>query len=184
MAYMIAVGLEGGRWAAVRAILGIGTAMTGYAAAVVLGVGTLARNHPPLLDVVTAFGAAYLLWLSVTTVRRARDPAQPGAATPGRWYTRGVLVAATNPKIMLFFLAVLPGFVGEAQNTVAQFAMLGAVNITSEVVLYGAIGVLAGIFQARFTRAPRGAALHYVASGVYFALGAVIAVDTVLPAGQ
>ncbi|WP_027507068.1 LysE family translocator [Rhodococcus sp. UNC23MFCrub1.1] len=185
MAYMIAVGLEGGRRAAVRAILGIGTGMALYATAVVLGVGTLARDHPHLLDAVTLLGAGYLLWLGVTTVRRARDAPEPSAVTAGRWYTRGVLVTVTNPKIMLFFLAVLPGFVGEARNTLAQFTMLSAVNISSEIVLYGGIGVMAGGLQSRFSHAPRGAtALHYIAGSVFVVLAIVIAAETTVTMGR
>ncbi|MER7575111.1 LysE family transporter [Streptomyces sp. NPDC126514] len=60
MAYMVAVGLEGGRASAVRAILGIGTGMCVYAAAVVAGMGEIARSHPSVLDSVRMLGAAYL----------------------------------------------------------------------------------------------------------------------------
>ncbi len=46
MAYMLAVGLEGGRRAAVKAILGIGTGMSVYVAAVVIGLGKIAQTYP------------------------------------------------------------------------------------------------------------------------------------------
>ena len=178
MTYMAAVGLEGGRRAAVRAILGIGTGMSIYASAVVLGVGTLARMHPHWLDAVKLFGATYLLLLAVVAVRHAWASADSTEITLGRWYRRGVMVAVSNPKIMLFFLAVLPGFLGGAQNTVAQFAMLAAVNVSSEMVLYGAIGVLAGGLHLRFTRARTGtAALHYIAGAVYLGLAGIIAAE-------
>lgn len=180
MAYMLAVGLEGGRGAAVRAIVGIGTGMTMYASGVVFGLGKLARAHPGALDVVKCVGAAYLVLLAVTPVRSARAetsaPAQPAV---GRWYLRGFSVAATNPKIILFYVTVLPGFTGTAENAVAQLAMLGAVNVVSEVVLYGGIGVLAGVLHARFASAHRGqSTLKYVAGAVYLALAAVITVET------
>jgi hypothetical protein len=57
MAYMLAVGLEGGRRSAVKAILGIGTGMSVYAAAVVAGMGEIARSHPLTLDAVRIMGA-------------------------------------------------------------------------------------------------------------------------------
>lgn len=180
MAYMLAVGLEGGRVPAVRAILGIGTGMSAYATAVVLGVGTLAQKHPMLLDALTTSGAAYLLWLAWVTVREAhRRTSRPSEVETGRWYLRGVLVSLTNPKIMLFFLAVLPRFVGDAENTVVQLAMLGAVNVLTEVLLYGGIGMLAGGLHSRFGGA-RGASavLSYVAGAVYLALAIVILTET------
>lgn len=179
MAFTIAVGLERGRRAAVAAILGIGTAMTVYAAAVVLGVGRLAETHPHLLDVVKLLGAGYLVWLAFTTFRAARIPNEgSGARLSGRAYARGFVVAVANPKIVLFYLAVLPQFVGDATNTSVQLAMLGAVNVASEVLLYGTIGVLAGTFHARFRGSRRGSvALNVLAGVVYLVLAVVILVE-------
>ncbi len=181
MAYMVAVGLGDGRTAAVRAILGIGTAMSVYAAAVVLGVGRLAETHPALLDVVKVIGAAYLVWLAFTTFRGARHAGEGSGAQPsGRAFRRGFLVAIANPKIILFYLAVLPQFVGEASNPSAQLAMLGAVNVGTEVLLYGTIGVLAGTFHERFRRSRRGSAvLSGMAGVVYLVLAAVIVAELV-----
>lgn len=182
MVYMLAVGLESGRRCAIKAILGIGTGMSVYAAAVVVGVGRLAQSHPMLLDAVKLFGAAYLLWLAYVTIRSARHAATgPGSVPAGRSYLRGVLVSLTNPKLILFFVAVLPQFIGDAQNAAVQLAMLGAVNVATEVALYGGIGVLAGYFHSRFRGKKRaGVALKYLASAVYVVLAVVIAAETLM----
>lgn len=175
MVYVAAVGLDGGRRAAVAAILGIGTGMSIYAALVVLGLGRLTETHPLLLDAVKAGGAGYLLWLALMTVRDAHRPGRAERAGADRAYRRGVLVSLTNPKLMLFFLAVLPQFVGEAENLKAQLAMLGVVNVLAEVLLYGAIGVMAGQLQARVVGGGRAdVVMTYVAAVVYLALGLVI----------
>lgn len=176
MAYMLAVGLEGGRRSALKAILGIGTGMSIYATAVVIGVARIAQSHPVLLDAVKAFGAAYLLWLAYTTVRHARGASgDSGRISAGGSYVRGVLVSLTNPKLILFFLAVLPQFMGDAQNTGLQLAMLGGVNVLAEVLLYGSIGMLAGVFHSRFSGAQRaGMILNYVAGAVYLVLAGVV----------
>src|SRR5687767_14764105 len=58
MAYMLAVGLQGGRRAALAAIVGIGTGMTIYAAAVVAGIGQIAKSYPLLFDALKLVGAA------------------------------------------------------------------------------------------------------------------------------
>jgi threonine/homoserine/homoserine lactone efflux protein len=179
MAYVLAAGLEGGRRSALRAILGIGTGMSVHAAAVVIGVASLVQAYPLLLDAVQAVGAAYLMWLGCVTLRGASRSAQgPGDPSSARPYLRGVLVSVSNPKVILFFLAVLPQFVGDARNVDLQLAMLGAVNVLVEVVLYGSIGVMAGVFRGRFTRSPQaGTALRRVAGGVYLALGVLVAAD-------
>ncbi|MWV51627.1 LysE family transporter (plasmid) [Rathayibacter sp. VKM Ac-2803] len=179
MAYMLAVGLEGGRRSALKAILGIGTGMSVYAAAVVVGVAQVAQSYPVVLSAVKVSGAAYLSWLAYTTIRNARRKANgSGAVTTGRPYLRGVLVSLTNPKVILFFLAVLPQFLGDARNTAWQLAMLGAVNVLSEVLLYGTIGLLAGTFHLQFASSRRAnTVLNYTAGAVYAALAVVVAVE-------
>jgi threonine/homoserine/homoserine lactone efflux protein len=176
MAYMLAVGLEGGRRSAVKAILGIGTGMSVYAAAVVAGMGEIARSHPLVLDAIRILGAAYLLWLAYVTVRHARRALSGhNAVTAGRWYLRGVLVSITNPKIILFFLAVLPQFIGSADDPGVQMALLGAIDILMEVLLYGCIGVLAGFFHARLVDSTKATAvLNYMACTVYVVLAGTI----------
>ncbi|WP_318779838.1 LysE family translocator [Nesterenkonia halotolerans] len=181
MAFMVAVGLERGRRAAVTAILGIGTGMSLYAAGAVAGIGQLAQAHPLLFDLVKLLGAGYLIWLAIGTFRSARRATDGHeVSVTARPYVRGLLISLTNPKIILFFVAVLPQFMGRAQSTGLQLAMLGAVNVVMEVVLYGAIGVLAGTFNARFTSSRKGAAtLSYIAGAVYLGLAGVAIVDVV-----
>jgi threonine/homoserine/homoserine lactone efflux protein len=176
MAYMLAVGLAAGRVAAVKAILGIGTGMTVYATAVVVGLGRFAATYPLLLESVKVLGALYLFWLAYATWRSARRSlGDPGRVATERPYARGVLVALTNPKLILFFIAVLPQFLGTAGRPELQLAMLGAVNVGMEVVLYGAIGVGAGAFHSRFAGSPSaGKVLKYIAAAVYAVLAIVI----------
>ncbi|MFJ8593254.1 LysE family translocator [Streptomyces sp. NPDC093598] len=176
MAYMLAVGLEGGRRAAVKAILGIGTGMSVYAAAVVAGLGEVARSYPLVLDTIRILGAAYLLWLAYMTMRHARRAiSENNDVTAGHWYLRGVFVSITNPKIILFFLAVLPQFIGSADNPSLQMAMLGALNVLMEVILYGCIGVLAGFFHARLVDSTKATTvLNRIACTVYVVLAGTI----------
>lgn len=176
MTYMLAVGLQGGRAAAIKAILGIGTGMSVYGAAVALGLGAVVTTYPAALTIVELGGAAYLCWLAITTALSARAPVGEPQVVGQRWYVRGVMVSLANPKVMLFFLSFLPRFIGHAGNTTAQLAMLGAVNVTTEVVLYGAIGVGVSTFSGRFSSHPGAQrTLHYLAAAVYLALSLFIA---------
>jgi threonine/homoserine/homoserine lactone efflux protein len=129
---------------------------------------------------VKVFGAGYLLWLAYATIRNARRTADRATSTSGRRpYLRGVLVTLTNPKVLLFFLAVLPQFMGDAQDARLQLAMLGGVNVLAEAFLYGTIGMLAGAFHARFKASRRaGAVLSYIAGAVYMTLAGVVVAET------
>lgn len=179
MAFMVATGLEAGRRAAIKAILGIGTGMSVYATAAVVGIGQLAEQYPVAFDAIKILGASYLLWLAIGTIRHARRSTDSHKVTVAdHLYVRGLLISLTNPKIILFYVAVLPQFLGDAQNAGLQFAMLGAVNVAMEVILYGGIGILAGTFNVRFRGSTKGAVtLSYIAGVMYIVLAAVAVAD-------
>lgn len=179
MAFMVATGLGGGRRSAAKAILGIGTGMSIYATAAVVGIGQLAEQYPLAFDSIKILGAGYLLWLAIGTIRSVHRSTPTHEVTEGgRPYVRGLLISLTNPKIILFYVAVLPQFLGEAQNAGLQFALLGTVNVAMEVILYGTIGLLAGTFHARFQGSSKGAAtLSYIAGLMYLALAGVAVTD-------
>lgn len=125
-------------------------------------------------------GAVYLLTLAWSSLRRGRDRGTQlqDAGVSERWYLRGLTVSLTNPKIILFFMAVLPQFTGTATSIPAQLAFLGAVNVMTEVLLYGGIGVFAGTFRNTLMR-NRGAqaVLNYVAALTYLGLAIFIVFD-------
>lgn len=179
MAFMIAVGLEGGRRSAMTAILGIGTGMSVYATGAVVGIGQLAESYPLAFNAVKVIGAGYLLWLALGAIRNAHRGTENHKVTvTGHPYVRGLLISLTNPKIILFYVAVLPQFMGEAQSAGLQLALLGAVNVAMEVILYGAIGMLAGSFNVRFQGSDKGTSvLSYIAGAVYFVLAGIAIAD-------
>jgi len=75
-------------------------------------------------------GAAYLLYLGVRELRRARritqgEPPRPSAGGV-RVFRDGFLVALLNPKTAIFFGAFLPQFVDPARSPLVQSLALGA----------------------------------------------------------
>ncbi|WP_309132585.1 LysE family translocator [Brevibacterium sp.] len=179
MAYMVAVGIEGGRRAAVRAILGVCSGMVVYVLAVVAGFGALVSSQPWLLTALKIFGAGYLLWLGVSVLRRGKQTAADREHPPSEnWYFRGAVVSLTNPKIALFFLAFLPQFIGDADSPAVQMAMLGILDVLIELVLYGAVGLFAARFHTRLAADGRaGMVLSIIACAVYLLLAGAVIVD-------
>jgi len=129
MAYMVGTGVAGGRGAATRAGLGVTLGVLIYAVAVAAGLGSLVVHHPGVLTGLQVFGAAYLAWLAYSTFRNARHarPDRPADTEHRHWFRRGLIVNLTNPKVMLFFLAFLPQFLGRTAHPTVQLLMLGLV---------------------------------------------------------
>lgn len=105
------------RRAGVLAGLGVAGATLTWATVGVLGAGVLLAGLAPLATTLRLAGAAYLVWIGLRMVFKARDLAPlPGSlsSTAGGWVSlrRGYLASITNPKAAVFFgsifLAVLP----------------------------------------------------------------------------
>jgi threonine/homoserine/homoserine lactone efflux protein len=141
-AYAIAAGLRH------RVVLpAVGGLLAGHLAATVVvaaGVGALLARSPLLLTVLMAVGAVYLVWLGIAMLVRPALP-QTGGEAPASWLRQAAKGAGTsglNPKVFLFFLALLPQFTdpNAAWSLAAQIVVLGFVHVTSCAVVYTGVG--------------------------------------------
>jgi threonine/homoserine/homoserine lactone efflux protein len=95
-----------------------------WAAAAAFGLSALLRVSHVGYDALRLAGAGYLIWLGVSSLgpfrhahsrpaARAAAPADrgPGRAGWGRVYLNGLLSNLFNPKIGVFFIVFLPGFI-------------------------------------------------------------------------
>lgn len=101
-------------------------AMMGVSAA---GLGALLQAFPTVFDFLRWMGAAYLIYLGVKSWRapvaaRLEDMPPMPAASAGALFRRGFLVAASNPKAILFAAAFLPQFITPTAARLPQFAIL------------------------------------------------------------
>lgn len=115
--------LGGGRAPGVVAGLSHALGVGFYALLTVWGLGTLIVRQPLLFQAITWGGAAYLAWLGIRALRAGRGgPLEAGGGvTTRRQAARdGVLVALGNPKLILFFIALLSQFISPGMSLMAQ----------------------------------------------------------------
>jgi len=114
-----------------------------------LGLGTLALAWPGAFTLLTAAGALYLAWLGLQALRyagRHGDPTEAEGA-PKR-ATRHALrdslaVSLSNPKSLIYVLALLPPFVDPQRPVTPQLALLAAIAISLDLIV-GLVYVAAG----------------------------------------
>jgi threonine/homoserine/homoserine lactone efflux protein len=104
-------------------------------------------------------GAAYLVYLGVQTIRARGDlVAALGAPTcpaDRRLYWQGVVVGFTNPKVLVFFAAVLPQFVDTAAGSAtSQMLVLGLLFALLAATLDSMWGLAAGTARDWFATSP------------------------------
>lgn len=133
--------LAGGARGGLVAMAGITTACTLQATAVGLGFAAVIVRYQVVFEVIRWAGVAYLCYLGVQALRAAwrGDYANLAAAGQrgGRQFRRwreGFLSNITNPKVLAFYLSVLPQFLDPVNATTGD-AMLLAYTVVAAGVL-------------------------------------------------
>lgn len=138
MATGLTHGVRRGYWS----ILGLEIGLMLQLALVAIGLGAAVAGSIVAFNIIKWIGVAYLIYLAVRQWRTAAIDLreQVGKATEaGRTglVVRGFLVNATNPKGLVFFLAVLPQFVVPTAPLLPQYLAIGATMITVDLVVMG-----------------------------------------------
>jgi homoserine/homoserine lactone efflux protein len=174
----MATGLTHGVRRAYWSILGMEAGLMLQLALVAVGLGAAVANSIVAFTIIKWLGVAYLVYLAVRQWRTAavdlRD--QVGKAVAGgrsALVVRGFLVNATNPKSLVFFLAVLPQFVVPTEPLVPQYLAIGATMIAVDLVV---MGLYAGLSArlVRWLNTPRQQTIMNRAVSGLFATAAVV----------
>ena len=143
--------LARGRVAGIATALGIGVASSVQAVLVSFGIGFVIVAVQPLFETIRWLGVAYLLWLGLGALRSAvRGAYAHGegekAHGPLLGFRDGVACNITNPKILVFYLALLPQFVGAAAPVTHWILFAMTVPVLGTLWL---IGMALAVNQAR-----------------------------------
>ena len=164
----LALGRRGG----LLSVLGNAAGEVVQIAAVALGVGVVLAQSLLLFSVVKFAGAAYLVYLGIQAIRHrggggAATASSSNPASTARVLREGFIVGATNPKSIVFFVAVLPQFVDYSAGAIpVQLATLGAVFLLIALVSDSTWSLAAGTARHWFARSPRRIAALSTTGGV------------------
>ena len=123
---------------AMTSVAGSVTSVLGVMLLSAMGLGALLAASETAFTAAKVAGAAYLIWLGIRTFRGGGAPlVDDKAAAPVRrsFYLQGVMVGASNPKSVLFFVAFLPQFLDAAAPVAPQFAILALTFVVLEFIV-------------------------------------------------
>jgi threonine/homoserine/homoserine lactone efflux protein len=161
-----------GRREAFHTVLGNSTAS-------VLGISALVAASETAFLVLRGVGAIVLVWLGVQALRGRKAAGEGGGGRIARGhFAQGLMTSGANPKLAVFFIALLPQFVPAGGPvlpwTLAMAAMLIAVDLVYFTLLAWAV--------ARAKRAVVGSRLarrvEQLTGGVMIALGLRVALES------
>jgi threonine/homoserine/homoserine lactone efflux protein len=159
--FVVARALARGRRVAVLSVAGNAVGVYAQVLAVAIGIGALAERSVAAFTVLKLLGGAYLVYLGVKTFRQRKSLAASLAAPFGprpdrRSFFEGAIVGATNPKTVVFLVAILPQFTTRTQGHVgSQILVLGLMFAAIAVVSDTVWVMAAARFRGWFARSPR-----------------------------
>jgi threonine/homoserine/homoserine lactone efflux protein len=144
----------------------------------ILGLAAVAQAFAQVFVIIKYAGAAYLLYLAY---RMWTAPAQTidvaadmGGEGRGRLFLTGLAIMLGNPKVMAFYVALLPSLIDVTRVSVAGFAELAAICVAVMIVVLGIYVIAAARARTLFT-SPRAMRLLNRTGGTMLA-GAAVAV--------
>ncbi|MGB6535463.1 MAG: LysE family translocator [Xanthobacteraceae bacterium] len=151
---VVATGASQGVRAALITVAGTTLGNACLLAAIAFGLNFVLANVAGLFEALRWAGAAYLIWLGVQAWRRA-GATNPPASGRGINFSRGLVVALTNPKTIAFFTAFLPQFIDKSLPSATQLAVMCSVSVLLGAMLDATWGIAAGFGRAWFIRPER-----------------------------
>ncbi len=144
----------------------------------ILGLGAVLQTSTTLFFILKTAGAVYLIYLGIKQWRskvqlfsQDEESATTSHKSNREAFMQGFLVAATNPKAILFFTALLPQFVNLNHPVIPQFAILIATFSFLSTCALLAYGVIAYRAKKWFSTKKRVRWFNRLFGGLFIILG-------------
>ena len=166
MAVVTETAIGEGRLSALYTVLGVGIGNSTLALASALGMSVVFARWPSTLQVVKTAGAIYLAYLGPArpvvrvpasrgaaggAARPPRGGAGVGAPAPGA-VVRGITTNLLNPPVILFYMTLLPQFIGPHDPFFARFLVLAATHVSMSLVWLTFYAAALGVLADRLAR--------------------------------
>lgn len=167
-------GLSRGYWS----IAGLQIGLMLQLVVVAVGLGAAVAQSPVVFTVIKWLGVAYLIYLAVRQWRTTPADLTEQVSSDGdggrlSLLARGFLVNATNPKGMVFMLAVVPQFVVPTSRLLPQYLTLAATMVAVDLIIMGAYTGLAARLLG-WLQTPRQQKILNRTLSAMFAIAAVV----------
>lgn len=176
--------LRGGKKDGFLTMLGIYAGITTLSLLLISGVGLVVAKAPGALFWLKILGALYLLFLAVQSLRAGVnlvkrnsagesitvDQDQSVTRPKAGPFVLGFLTNVTNPKVLIFFLAFFPQFLGDSSHAAVQLAMLCLIFVVVSAVWLVTLVFAASAMRKVMTTTGFTIAMEFVVATVFAVL--------------
>ncbi|QPA31907.1 LysE family translocator [Thermaerobacillus caldiproteolyticus] len=144
--FVITQSISQDKKAGIATALGLCSGLIVHITAATLGISAIVYQSAVAFAAVKYAGAAYLLYLAWQSFREKEPDFIISNNEPLKYqllYKKGILMNLLNPKVSLFFLALLPQFVDKTIGHVSiQMLILGIIFLVQALVIFVTVSVL------------------------------------------
>ena len=181
--FVVANGMRHKAKGAIASALGIGAGSFLHAIFAAVGVSAVIAASPVAFEIMKIAGALYLAWLGIQAIRSFLRNSGSASLTQkiqevSAWqvFLRGFLTNILNPKVIVFYLALLPQFVSVDLGHVGlQVFLLGCIHNIIGLSFLIVVGLAAGKASGWIARTNLGRWLDAMAGVFFLALAARLA---------
>ena len=157
-----------------------------WGAAAAVGAAALLAASEVAFTVLKLAGAAYLLYLGISMIVASfRHPALPtsdaSAKPAGRLassFGRGLLSNILNPKVGVFYIALIPQFIPQGVPPLGMGLLLALVHVVESLIWFSAIIFASQVARRWFTNPKVVRWIDRVTGGVLVGFAGVLAVES------
>jgi homoserine/homoserine lactone efflux protein len=172
--YVLSQGISSGYKASLAANTGVIVGSGIYFGISATGVATLLSTSYLFFSIVKWIAAAYLIWLGLNLLvekQKSNSLQETPYSNLRKAFKGGLLIELSNPKSLIFFVAILPQFIDETYSFTTQILILGATSIFIEwfsLMLYGRISK---VVNDRINNSAMIQTINKVSGGVLISIG-------------
>ncbi len=131
-------------------VAGINAGLLIHALASALGLSMILMNSATAFEMVKLAGALYIIFLGVQSLRNSRkqeetkfsaEPCSKGISASIR---EGFLTNVLNPKVAVFYLALLPQFISPGESILRQSLLLMTIHFSMGILWFSFITLTLG----------------------------------------
>ncbi|MBW3090814.1 LysE family translocator [Bifidobacterium miconisargentati] len=180
----------------IAAACGISFGVLAWAVAAAVGLAAIINALPVAYDAIRLLGGLYLLYLAVSLVRKPKDEHKaeqsqtqqpqlaPTEAAGSRFpivssFVRGFLTDLFNPKIGVFYIAVIPQFLVPGVDHLQMGVSLGLIHFVESMAVLITLACMAAFFAGRLKSGRSRRILSLVSAGIMAILGGVTITEAV-----
>ena len=151
--------LRGGRRDGLLTVAGISSGLFVHALLSALGVSAVLMYSATAFTVMKIAGACYLVWLGIKSLRAAANGNAPaieagvaGAVAASQSFREGLLTTVLNPKVVVFYLALVPQFIAPGDAVLPRYVLLTSIHYVEGILWLGGVAFLVARSRTLFMR--------------------------------